>query len=165
MEKRTRKNAITKRSAFQANAIHLEDSACKKAKLLIFYFFSSSFLFFPLILPKPTISEALKSLHNEKKKIFIQTGLSLIIVIRNRKTFLWLRFNQYLNMPVWSLLGSENWGLQKRLKFWKILLYCMGERNCVFSVIFTIKLSSVTLSYWVGIQLSILLQHFYIFKH
>ena len=88
MEKRTRKNAITKRSAFQANAIHLEDSACKKAKLLIYYFFSSSFLFFPLILPKPTISEALKSMHNEKKKDLDSEGFKFNHSHKKQKDFL-----------------------------------------------------------------------------
>ena len=33
--------------------------------------------FFSLILPKPTISEAIKSLHAEKKLILIEKGLSL----------------------------------------------------------------------------------------
>ena len=35
-------------------------------------------IFFSLILPKPTISEAIKSLHAEKNLILIEKGLSLI---------------------------------------------------------------------------------------
>ena len=41
-------------------------------------FFLTIFSFFSLILPKPTVAEAIKSLHVGKNLILIQKGLSLI---------------------------------------------------------------------------------------
>ena len=55
--------------------MNLQVNACKNATL--FSFSHHPFIFFSLILPKPTISEAIKSLHAEKNLILIQKGLSL----------------------------------------------------------------------------------------
>ena len=48
--------------------VSLQDNACKNAKLLDYFF---SHHLFSLILPKPTISEAIKSLHAEQNLILI----------------------------------------------------------------------------------------------
>ena len=55
--------------------MNLQVNACKNATLFSFFIILS--FFFSLILPKPTISEAIKSLHAEKNLILIQKGLSL----------------------------------------------------------------------------------------
>ena len=57
--------------------MNLQVNACKNATL--FSFSHHPFFFFSLILPKPTISEAIKSLHAEQNLILIWKDISLIL--------------------------------------------------------------------------------------
>ena len=58
--------------------IKLPGNTCKNATLLSYLYAHHLFFFFSLILPKPTIPEAIKLLYAEKELILIQKGLSLI---------------------------------------------------------------------------------------